>query len=75
MTGTAHATAPRCPAEPLGAFARAVSVVRRIIGAPDYAAYLAHVTERHPWQEPLSEQAFLAERLEEKYSRPGQRCC
>lgn len=55
--------------------ARFVALVRRIIGAPDYAVYLAHVRARHPDREPMSEQDFVAERLNARYEKPGARCC
>jgi uncharacterized short protein YbdD (DUF466 family) len=55
--------------------AQLTALLRRIIGAPDYAAYLRHVTERHPGCQPLTEQAFLEERLQARYSTPGNRCC
>jgi uncharacterized short protein YbdD (DUF466 family) len=54
---------------------RVAALVRRIIGAPDYAAYLRHVAQRHPGCAPLSEAAFLEERLQARYSNPGSRCC
>ena len=55
--------------------AEVAATVRRIIGAPDYAAYLAHVREKHPEREPLSEEEFLAERLKARYEQVGNRCC
>ncbi len=54
---------------------RAASLLRRIIGAPDYAAYLAHVRAHHPDRIPLGEREFLAERLNARYEKPGARCC
>ncbi len=60
---------------PEGMARRVAQVIRRIIGAPDYAAYLAHVTEHHPERTPLNEQEFLQDRLTARYSRPGSRCC
>ncbi|MHB1312573.1 MAG: YbdD/YjiX family protein [Gemmatimonadaceae bacterium] len=50
-------------------------VIRQIIGAPDYAAYLAHVREQHPDRTPMTEEEFRRERLTARYSRPGSRCC
>ncbi|MFI5311058.1 MAG: YbdD/YjiX family protein [Gemmatimonadales bacterium] len=70
-----RATAPHSPARTPGAFARAAALVRRIIGVPDYPAYLRHTAECHPESRPLTENEFLEEQLEAKYSRPGQRCC
>jgi len=54
---------------------RAACVVRRIIGVPDYDRYVAHVREHHPGTEPLSEAEFIQQRLADRYSRPGSRCC
>ena len=53
----------------------AARAVRAMMGAPDYERYLAHVRARHPDVEPLSREAFVRERLEARYSRPGSRCC
>lgn len=55
--------------------ARAAAIVRRIIGAPDYAVYVAHVTECHPDREPMTEREFEQERLTSRYEKPGSRCC
>ncbi|MCX5766219.1 MAG: YbdD/YjiX family protein [Gemmatimonadetes bacterium] len=57
------------------ALARTLAVVRRIIGAPDYALYLEHMRVRHPDCAPLSVRDFERERLHDRYSRPGSRCC
>jgi uncharacterized short protein YbdD (DUF466 family) len=54
---------------------RAACVVRRIIGVPDYGRYVAHVREHHPGTEPLAEEEFIRQRLADRYSRPGTRCC
>ncbi len=50
-------------------------VTRRIIGAPDYERYLAHMRQHHPNDRPLTRHDFARLRLEEKYSKPGSRCC
>lgn len=63
------------PSESLGMARRVAQAIRRIIGAPDYAAYLAHVREAHPERTPLSEPEFQQDRLTARYSRPGSRCC
>lgn len=55
--------------------ARFAAIVRRIIGAPDYAAYVAHVRACHPGREPMGEREFVAERLNSRYEKPGSRCC
>lgn len=54
---------------------RAAAVVRRVVGVPDYERYVAHVHECHPGTTPMSHAEFERTRLEDKYSRPGQRCC
>ncbi len=55
--------------------ARLAATVRRIIGAPDYAAYVAHVRACHPEREPMNEREFVTERLNARYEKPGSRCC
>jgi uncharacterized short protein YbdD (DUF466 family) len=50
-------------------------ITRRVIGAPDYERYLAHMRQCHPGQPPLNRAEFSRLRLEEKYSKPGSRCC
>ena len=55
--------------------AHALSLVRRIIGVPDYDTYVGHMAARHPGQPLLTESEFAEERLTAKYSKPGQRCC
>jgi uncharacterized short protein YbdD (DUF466 family) len=54
---------------------RAANVVRRIIGVPDYDRYLAHVHAHHPDATPMTHEEFVRQRLADKYSRPGARCC
>jgi uncharacterized short protein YbdD (DUF466 family) len=55
--------------------ARANAVIRRIIGAPDYSAYLAHMSSHHPGCAVLTQAEFLDEQLTARYSTPGSRCC
>jgi uncharacterized short protein YbdD (DUF466 family) len=54
---------------------RAAYVLRRVIGAPDYERYLAHVSSRHPGMIPLSRDEFARDALARRYDRPGSRCC
>ena len=61
--------------EPKALLARTAALVRRIIGAPDYDAYLVHATTCRPGSRPMSRDEFLKDRLDARYSRPGQRCC
>ena len=51
------------------------ALLRRIIGAPDYEGYLAHLAARHPESTPLSREAFARDALVRRYDRPGSRCC
>lgn len=57
------------------ALRRAAAVARRILGAPDYDAYVAHVRARHGGMPVLSREEFMAARLRERYERPGAKCC
>ena len=50
-------------------------VLRRIIGAPDYETYLAHMGRRHPEQPTLSYAEFARASMVDRYNRPGSRCC
>ncbi len=54
---------------------RVAAIVRRIIGAPDYDTYLAHMRAHYPQCTPLDPHAFAHERYRAKYTRAGQRCC
>lgn len=51
------------------------SVILRVIGAPDYDAYVSHCRRHHPALQPLARDAWLRERLDARYNRPGSRCC
>jgi uncharacterized short protein YbdD (DUF466 family) len=48
---------------------------RKAIGAPDYAAYLAHHAARHPGVAPLSERDYVAMFIEHRFNGGGMRCC
>ncbi|MEP6764213.1 MAG: YbdD/YjiX family protein [Gemmatimonadaceae bacterium] len=61
------------PQQPL--IHRIAAVIRRIMGAPDYERYVAHMTAHHPECEVLNKDAFVRERMNDRYSRPGSRCC
>lgn len=54
---------------------RAGTVVRRVIGAPDYETYVTHMHARHPHCATLTREEFVIAQLEAKYKRPGSRCC
>jgi len=56
-------------------FRRLGVIVRRVIGAPDYERYVAHVRRAHPAATPLTRDAFARDVLARRYERPGSRCC
>jgi uncharacterized short protein YbdD (DUF466 family) len=49
--------------------------VLRTIGAPDYAAYLAHHAARHPGTPPLAERDYVALFMQRRYGGGAGRCC
>lgn len=49
--------------------------VRTIVGVPDYELYLQHVLEHHPEVKPMTREEFARDQLENRYNRPGNRCC
>ncbi|HCT58469.1 MAG TPA: DUF466 domain-containing protein [Gemmatimonas aurantiaca] len=57
------------------ALQRVAAVVRRIIGVPDYETYLDHMRRQYPECTPLDATAFERERMADRYTRPGTRCC
>lgn len=66
---------PLSAARVAGLLGRAAWAVRRVIGAPDYERYVAHVRNAHPGTAPLSRDAFARDVLARRYERPGSRCC
>lgn len=48
---------------------------RLAVGVPDYEVYAAHVRAHHPGREPMSLDAFFAERMLARYGRGRSRCC
>ena len=57
------------------AVSRVCQCVHRIIGAPDYDAYVEHVRRCHPGRTPLARDEFFRQRLDDRYNRVGARCC
>ena len=51
------------------------SAVRAVLGVPDYNRYLAHMRAAHPGDRIMSETEFNHTRMNERYNRPGSRCC
>jgi uncharacterized short protein YbdD (DUF466 family) len=48
----------------------------RVLGAPDYQAYLAHHAANHAGSRPLGEREFVASYIERRYNgRGARRCC
>ncbi len=59
-----------------GILARLREMAHLMVGLPRYDAYLAHMAERHPDKQPLSEAEFFRDRQEARYGgRNGGRCC
>lgn len=54
---------------------RAASVVRAVLGAPDYHRYLTHMRAAHPGDRVMSETEFIHTRMNDRYNRAGSRCC
>ena len=68
------------PDSSLRAFLRSLWIgaresARRMIGVPDYAAYLSHQREHHPEVMPLDYAAFFARAQAARYRGTGGRCC
>jgi uncharacterized short protein YbdD (DUF466 family) len=54
---------------------RFAAVLRQVVGVPDYDRYVRHVRRCHPGTEPIGMHEFYRARIEERYSKPGARCC
>ena len=54
---------------------RAGSLLRAIVGAPDYGRYLAHMRQAHPGDRVMSETEFIHKRMNDRYNRAGSKCC
>ena len=44
----------------------AARILRRVLGAPDYEGYLAHMRSHHPQTTPLTRDAYVRARLEDR---------
>jgi uncharacterized short protein YbdD (DUF466 family) len=51
------------------------ALLHAMLGIADYDRYVAHVVRQHPDRVPLSRDEFARQRMEDRYSRPGARCC
>jgi len=48
----------------------------KVIGAPDYKAYLIHHSARHPGTAPMAEREYVDMFIERRFNRrTGGRCC
>ena len=56
-------------------FSRTASVVRAVLGVPDYERYLAHMRSAHPGDRVMSETEFKHTRMSDRYNGPGSKCC
>ena len=56
-------------------WARLATLVRRVTGMPDYAAFVAHLRRCHPDRPVPSEREFFAEYLRARYGDGASRCC
>lgn len=56
-------------------FSQSASVIRAMLGVPDYERYLAHMRTAHPGDRVMSETEFDHTRMSDRYNRPGSRCC
>lgn len=54
---------------------RAVRVVKRIAGMPDYAAYVEHLRCAHPDRPIPGERQYYEEYLQARYGAAPTRCC
>ncbi|HTD82653.1 MAG TPA: YbdD/YjiX family protein [Gemmatimonadaceae bacterium] len=56
-------------------FSRTASVVRAVLGVPDYDRYLSHMRTTHPGDRVMSETEFRHMRMNDRYNRAGSKCC
>ena len=54
---------------------RSAMSLRAILGAPDYQRYLEHMRSAHPGDRVMTETEFNHNRMNDRYNRPGARCC
>lgn len=56
-------------------FSRSASVIRAVLGIPDYERYLAHMRSAHPGDRVMSETEFRHTSMNDRYNRTGSKCC
>ena len=52
-----------------------MTALRRIVGMPDYTAYLAHLRAAHPERPVPTERQYFDEYLKGRYETGPTRCC
>lgn len=59
----------------LSTLTRAASLVRAVLGVPDYDRYLGHMRTAHPGDRVMSETEFRHTRMNDRYNKAGSKCC
>jgi uncharacterized short protein YbdD (DUF466 family) len=54
---------------------RTASILRAVLGVPDYERYLSHMRSAHPGDRVMSETEFRHTRMNDRYNRQGSKCC
>lgn len=54
---------------------RLLSDFKRIVGMPDYRAYLAHMASDHHACTPMTEREYYDQFVSQRYGSGGTRCC
>ena len=54
---------------------RVASLLRALAGVPDYERYAAHMRRAHPGAPLLSRSDLIARCQQDRFNRPGGRCC
>jgi uncharacterized short protein YbdD (DUF466 family) len=56
-------------------FTRTASLVRAVLGVPDYERYLGHMRSAHPGDRVMTETEFRHTRMNDRYNKAGSKCC
>ena len=56
-------------------FSRTASIVRVVLGVPDYERYLVHMRSAHPGDRVMTETEFRHTRMNARYNKAGSKCC
>ena len=63
------------PSRRASQFSALLAGFRRVVGMPDYAAYVAHLRAAHPDAPVPSEREYFDEYLKGRYESGPTRCC